>query len=383
MRSLAQGPALPDGSKVLHIGFPKTGTTALQAALHACRSDLVDQGVLNASPKNTRHPYGAARFAAGEPMRYGAGADEATWHAVLRRFDSSTARVTLFSSEALYLASEEHARSITAQIGGDVHVVVTLRSFAHQLRSRWQQYVIGGSRATFDEWATNFLDNTARLQRNGPDGVLDTWGAAVGDDRVIFVVSDPDDRDVLFRRFEEMLGLTVSTLVPPRLDNAALSLQGSEFLRRFNRLDTSKRTDPTSERAEVLRRGAHRIRHMPGLQRDRALMPRWAAERANEVATGWIERLEASSATVVGRPEDLLVDIEGLPERLVAPDRIDVADAARFAHAYWDAAMRHHEEAQARSEDLVDLTEVPTRELIALVRSRVVGRIAGRRGTRA
>ena len=42
---MPQPSALPDGSRLLHIGLPKTGTTALQASFHAARAELDKRGV--------------------------------------------------------------------------------------------------------------------------------------------------------------------------------------------------------------------------------------------------------------------------------------------------------------------------------------------------
>ena len=259
------------------------------------------------------------------------------------------------------------------EIGGQAHVVVTLRPFAYQLRSRWQQTVVGGGQATFDDWARRFLDNSTRVRRNGPEGILDSWSPAVGAERIVFMVADPGDRDVLFRRFEALLGLSDHTLEPAHVDNAALSSQGSEFLRQLNILDPVKRADPTTDRAHVLRTGTRRIQHMPGLSRERPQVAKWAAIRANEVAAGWIDRLESSAATVIGRPQDLVVDVDGLPDAISAPAVIDVAEAARFAHTYWNAAMENFEKARAVPEQ--ERGELSTQELLALLRSRLARRL--------
>lgn len=370
MHPLAHPLAVPDGGKVLHIGLPKTGTTALQTALHQGRQVLVEQGVFNAAPG--RHPYRAARFAAGNPLPFGAETVERDWRRVSRRFRESTARVTVLSSEAFAAASGERVRAIVEELGGEVHVVVTLRALAAQLRSRWQQSFVDDGRRTFDDWATALLDNEKRLHRIGPGAALDAWAPVVGEDRILFIVSDPHDRGALFRRFEALLGVTDGTLEAPQLDNAALPAAGSEFLRQLNLLETVRRDDPASARAEILREGIWHVQHLQGLVRDPVRVPRWAASRGNEIANGWIGRLQESSASVVGRPEDLLVDVDGLPEQLSTPEQIDVADAARFARELYDAAVRYYEKSALTAVGSAE--DLPVRRLLAILRSRLVRR---------
>jgi hypothetical protein len=164
----------------------------------------------------------------------------------------------------------------------------------------------------------------------------------------------------------------------PERDNTALSAAGTEFLRRLNVSDGARRDDPTSSRAEILRRGTRRVQHLQDLERDRARVPRWAAEQGNEIAGRWITRLHESAATVVGRLEDLQVDLDGLPEQMQTPEQIDVSDAVRFARELYEAAIRHYEKQQAstapRSPD-----DMSVRELLGALRARLVQR-AGRAG---
>jgi hypothetical protein len=377
MRQLNVPFAMPDGGKVLHIGLPKTGTTALQTALHRSRPVLAEQGVFNASPG--RHPYPAARFAAGNALPFRVEQAEEGWRRVARRFRESTARATIFSSEALFAANQERAQAIAEELGGAPYIVVTLRALAAQLRAQWQQSFVSNGHRTFDEWMTKRLNNQERLNWIAPQRILDAWGPVVGEDKIIFMIASPD-RTAIFRRFEALLGMTPESLEMPHLDNAALSASGSEFLRQINVIETAKRDDPNSVRAEVLRRGTWRIQHTPGVGREPVRVPRWAAARANEIAHEWMSQLEDSSAAVVGAIDDLVVDLDGLPEQVTTPTQIDVGDAARFALAFCEAAVRYVEkppgEAAVRAEDL------PLRDLLAIVRARVARRLSGRRTTR-
>ncbi len=385
MDHVTQPAALLSGGKVLHIGYPKTGTTALQSALHLSRSELEAQGTRNAAPQRSRHPHAGARFATGKPLAHKVDKGGPEWDRVARRFRSSTARTTILSSEALYRAPQDQVRAIVDDLGGDVQVVATMRAFASQLRSRWQQSFLSGGQRTFDDWATSRLSDQEWLYRNGPQHVIDSWGPVVGEERILFMISDLQDRDLLFRRFETLLGLTEKTLRAPTIDNAALSATGSEFLRQLNSIDPSRRSDPTSVRADILRRGARRVQRDPGLSRDRVRVPKWAAERANEIAQDWVGQLQASSTVVVGRLKDLVIDVDRLPEQHVTPQQIDISEAAYYTQQFYQGAMAHYEAAAQteaprpvapgpaapRPEDL------PARDLLALLRGRATRRLSG------
>ena len=60
---MAGAPLLPAGAGLLHVGPHKTGSTALQGALHQAREELAAQGVLYLSRR--QHEATVARFATG------------------------------------------------------------------------------------------------------------------------------------------------------------------------------------------------------------------------------------------------------------------------------------------------------------------------------
>ncbi|MCZ0989260.1 hypothetical protein O1M54_32920 [Streptomyces diastatochromogenes] len=60
---------LPAGTRLLHIGPHKTGTTAVQGALFAAKDRLPEYGV--AFPAHSRHPMEAALAACARPAMMG------------------------------------------------------------------------------------------------------------------------------------------------------------------------------------------------------------------------------------------------------------------------------------------------------------------------
>ena len=67
MRQLTEAEALPDGTRVLHIGLPKTGTSTVQKALHAARAELGQHGVVYTG--SATHSYSAVKAAVGRATR--------------------------------------------------------------------------------------------------------------------------------------------------------------------------------------------------------------------------------------------------------------------------------------------------------------------------
>src|ERR687890_430374 len=88
-------PALPAGTRLLHIGPHKTGTTTVQAAFHQNRAALAAQGVHYAG--STGHPRVAAMAAAtGKALatsQLSAGMDR--WRELVEEVAASQARATV------------------------------------------------------------------------------------------------------------------------------------------------------------------------------------------------------------------------------------------------------------------------------------------------
>ena len=68
----------------------------------------------------------------------------------------------------------------------------------------WQQNVQQGTVTPLDDWVKGVADETNRsfwfLERH--DELIERWAAIVGRERVIGVVVDDEDHDVLMRSFE-------------------------------------------------------------------------------------------------------------------------------------------------------------------------------------
>src|SRR5450755_705944 len=124
---------LEAGTRLLHLGPNKTGTTAIQGAFHVARERLAAHGVVYAGPE--RQPLLAALAVTGQPaLRGGLQPDMAHWKELACEVGDADGQRVVVSSEFLAGADDAAARRIIEDLGGSrVHVVVTLRPLTRVL----------------------------------------------------------------------------------------------------------------------------------------------------------------------------------------------------------------------------------------------------------
>ncbi|GAA4080650.1 hypothetical protein ACFFOS_08380 [Nocardioides kongjuensis] len=389
MRSVDLPDALPDGSRFIHIGLPKTGTTALQGALDRARPELEALGAHNVN--HGRHEMRVGQVAAGGLADFWQGTWERRWEELAKEFRESEARCTFWSSESLSHARGERISYLAEQLGADTHVVVTLRPLAPLMVSQWQQWLRRRGTQSLEEWAQNqfaavsvagevsldYVKFMPSLHRFSLRRIVEEWGPVFGEDRIVLVVPDPVDRLHNLRVFERLMGVPeVLRLVPE--GNASLPYPEAEMLRYFNRAWTDHGGDhPTwMEVIGVLARIP--LRDYTNTTTPHPIRaPRWVAEKANEYAVAWNAAVEASGVTVVGDLADLVVDPADYPEEVEVPTTVDVESAGRLMDVAFTAALQHAGKAAAAAPARPDLSTYGGRELLG-----ELGRRARRRVTR-
>ena len=132
---------LPVGSRILHIGPHKTGTSSLQAAFYASRAKAAAQGVYYAS--EGRHGMAAALAGLGLASPWsneGKPPPRWKWTRMLAQIRASSADRVLISSEFFSDGEPDGIRRVIDELDRErVQVVVTLRPLARILPSQWQQ----------------------------------------------------------------------------------------------------------------------------------------------------------------------------------------------------------------------------------------------------
>ncbi len=234
-------PSLPDGTRLLHIGPHKTGTTALQAAMWEARGAMLAQGVHPAG--SYRNPVSAVRAVTAQPSSY---TDRPPpmreWRALVREIDGAAEPHLVVSSEYFAHADGAAIRRIVADLDpARIQVAVTLRPLSRVIPSMWQQNVQAGQRGSLDRWLHQLFPdapgasdaNFWMLHRHHE--LVDRWAEVVGIERVTAVVVDDRDHAFVLRAFERLLGLRAGTLelVQDRT-NRSLTWNEAEAVRAFN-----------------------------------------------------------------------------------------------------------------------------------------------------
>ena len=256
---------LEPGTRLLHIGPHKTGTTAIQGALHLARERLAAEGVVY--PGRGRQPLWPILAVTGQPALLGGPRPEISyWDNLVREVRAAGDQRVVLSSEFFAEADDATARRVIADLGGArVHVVVTLRSLTRILPSQWQQYLQNGFHFRYLEWLEGILSDPPRTptpgfwRRHRHDELVTRWAAENGPENLTVIVLDESDRLMLLRVFESMLGLPGGFLVPEeRAANRSLTVGGG-------------RTRPAAQRGiQPPGLAAPQLRQVHALRRGRA-----------------------------------------------------------------------------------------------------------------
>ncbi|MEV7365656.1 hypothetical protein [Streptomyces sp. NPDC091299] len=317
-------PPLPAGTRLLHIGPHKTGTTSVQAALFAARDTMAAHGV--DFPAHTRHPMEAALAACARPAMMGDTVPtEGHWRRLVEQVQATGTRTSVVSSEFFADAEgDETIARIVRELGGPgalaggaepgtpgrPHVLVTLRPPAKVLPSQWQQYVQNGLRMGYEDWLDHMLrkppyekPTPSFWRRHRHDRLVERWAGVVGPERVTVVVVDDRDRGGLLRTFESLLALPAGLLKEvPEAANRSLTSAETEMLRRLN-IEFRGHGLPDELYSALVRNGAvlrMKSSCAPGPDDHRIHTPRWALEEAAAVGAEAGARIGALGVRVVG-----------------------------------------------------------------------------------
>ena len=319
---------LPEGTRLLHIGPHKTGTSSLQSALHRARRTAAGHGVRYAGPN--RQPLRAAQAAAAIGSPDALARPIRPWHKLLREIRASRAPRMVVSSEWFADARDDAIRRIVDDLDPTrVHIVITVRPLASILPSQWQQHVQAGLEVAYETWLASVFEGTSALattfwHRHRHDLLVERWAAAAGPANVSVVIADDRDHGAVLRTFERLVGLPAGLLVAER-DRSNRSLTGPEveLIRALNVGLGECRIDPSVRLDLVLFGAAGHLRgRVPARDEARIETPEWAVARAVEVGREIAAGISDSGVRVLG-------DLESLAAHTpTPPTRADAADAA-------------------------------------------------------
>jgi hypothetical protein len=207
---------------LLHIGYPKTGTTSLQWFLHTHRDAIREQGIYypltGQAPDHAHH---GLAFALGAREQFGAASDQPArlFEALASEIDQSGVDTIVLSSE-VFLANLERLKKSPefASIlqDRDVRVICFVRRQATFLESLYRQF-IWDPNIRFDGDPAAFID--AYPMAGDYHGPLSIWHAWAGTGKIATTVYEQAQQNGgCIRTFCQMAGIDLTRLPPTDLD---------------------------------------------------------------------------------------------------------------------------------------------------------------------
>jgi hypothetical protein len=147
---------MPQSQLILHVGFHKSGTSALQESFAAQRGELQQAGVLYPSIGRKAHhriAWALTQKAWGWKKRGGKVTSFKHFTKMARLINRSKSLKIVLSSEFFSELTPEKIQVIASTIKNrEVKVLFTLRPLAKLLGSSYQQYLKYGIKADYVEW---------------------------------------------------------------------------------------------------------------------------------------------------------------------------------------------------------------------------------------
>lgn len=224
----------------LHVGTPKSGTSYLQSLWWHHHDELRTQGLLLPGSALRDHFHAASVVCDRTEVVERLGETERrAWDLAVEEIERWQGDA-LISHELFAPAPAQRARGAVQDLqraADEVHLVVTARDLARQLRSDWQQNVKQGRADTLVEFWERVRDDASGwwLYQDVP-GLLDRWADGMPAERIHVVVLPPEglaDRGWLWRAVCDLLGLDVTGLDDDvHRGNESLGVVEIEVLRR-------------------------------------------------------------------------------------------------------------------------------------------------------
>ena len=331
---------------IIHPGFHKSGTTALQGAFALNRQLLSEKGILYPSIGTKAHhrvAWALTQKPWGWSKRGGEVTPSRTWDQMADRIKKAKEEVVVLSSEFFSELDGERIRKIRSEIKGrDIEILFTLRPLAKLLPSSYQQYLKYGITTPYDEWLHAILDNPGASKisptfwkRHSHGKVVARWVDIFGKGNVKLLIVNEAEPSFLFDELNKLLNLPMGTISPAASgSNRSLTMEEISLLLELNRQFPK---DRIWDEYEIFVRDGY-IRELtdygpPASDKARLLTPEWAIDKANELGRQNKEELLNSGIQIIG-------DIESLGNSTVPtgssnyPDSIDIKTVAAAMLAF-------------------------------------------------
>ena len=303
---------------IIHPGFHKSGTTALQESFALNRSLLREQGILYphiGTKAHHRIAWSLTQRPWGWNKRGGEKTPEKVWDRMVDRIHSAKEETVMLSSEFFSEIDGEKVRKIRSDIKGrDIQILFTVRPLAKLLPSSYQQYLKYGITIEFEDWLHEILDKPGESkvsptfwQRHSHGKVVARWVDIFGKSNVRVLIVNEAQPTFLFDEINKLLNLSNDTIkAAPSGSNRSLTMEEISLLLELNRQFPKERVWDEYElfiRAGYIRELTDHVPPAPG--KERLLTPQWAVDKANELGKEIQRELLNSGVKIIGDVESL------------------------------------------------------------------------------
>lgn len=301
---------------VLHVGFHKTGTTAIQTSMYEAQAELAKKNITYLYARARAHHVAAWSLSQrmwGWKDRGGTKTPPKHWQKFAKQVNSLSGTVVA-SSEFFSEIGPAEIQKIRNDIKvADIQIVFTLRPLVKMLASSYQQYLKYGVKATYEEWLHAQLDEPGKTkmtpsfwQRNFHGESIANWAKVFGAQNITVMVVDETEPDLLYAEFNELLGLPAGFLTPAETGgNRSLTVEEVEFLQTINKHFPKERawSDYTMFIRELAIKELTDSKTPEGSKK--LLTPDWAQAIAKDLTEQSVQKIRDSKVTVKGDLDSL------------------------------------------------------------------------------
>jgi hypothetical protein len=326
---------------IVHAGFHKTGTTALQSALFAVRDKLEKRGFTYPVVGGKAHHkaiYSLMEKGWGWEDRGGNPVNEKKWPELVKKVKRAK-QSAIISSEFLCELNEAQIAKFKQDLGvEEVTIYFTLRPLLKIVPSAYQQHLKIGIRSDYEKWLHSILDEPGVSTitpsfwvRHQHAKVLKRWIDAYGKDCVKLVIVDEKNPDFMYQVFNEALGLKKPLLAEQKEkdSNRSLTLEEVALLRKINKIYPKKRSWHDYE--TFIRQGSMKYltnKVKPSDDAARLQTPEWAVAKIKEISNESVHEIKSLGIEIIGDIDSF--ESATIPIGVsVEPDQIPVEVAAR------------------------------------------------------
>ncbi len=298
---------------IIHPGFHKSGTTALQESFALNRPLLRENGIFYppiGSKAHHRVAWALTQRPWGWNRRGGERTPEKYWDRMASRINGAKEETVILSSEFFSEIDGERIRKIRSEIKGrDIQILFTLRPLAKLLPSSYQQYLKYGITIEYEDWLHAILDKPGESKvsptfwkRHSHGKVVARWVDIFGKSNVTLLIVNEAQPTFLFDEINKFLNLPTGSLnAAPSGSNRSLTMEEISLLLELNRQFPKERV---WDEYEVFVRAGY-IRHLtdhvpPAADKARLLTPQWAVDKANELGKVIQKELLGTGVKIIG-----------------------------------------------------------------------------------